>query len=92
MVAEVLCNLTPRHPPSQVTDAEIAAAGDRRDGMVCKLFEKYEADKDGFLDSASFREYLVGIKFWGTGACTDAKYKAEGWAAQCKRIDSSPGR
>jgi hypothetical protein len=74
----------------EASDAEIAAAGERRDGMVYELFERYDADKSGFLDSASYREYLVGIKFWGTGVCTDAKYEAEGWAEQCKGLDSDP--
>jgi hypothetical protein len=73
----------------EATDAEIAAARERRDGMVNELFERYDADKDGFLDSASYREYLVGIKFWGTGVCTDSKYEAEGWAVQCKNLDDS---
>jgi hypothetical protein len=46
----------------EATDAEIAAAGERRDGMVNELFEKYDADKDNFFDAASYREYLVSRK------------------------------
>jgi hypothetical protein len=73
----------------EATDVEIAATRERRDGMVRELFEKYDTDEDGFLDLASYREFLVGIKVWGDASYTDTKFAAR-WPAECESMGSDP--
>ena len=66
----------------------------RRDGMLREIFEKFDTGKTGFLDAASFREYLKATKAWGTGYpwrnCTDENYETKGWPEQCKRLECDP--
>ena len=57
--------------------------------MVRELFEKYDTDEDGFLDPASYREFLVGIEVWGDASYTDTKFAAR-WPAECESMGSDP--
>ena len=62
----------------------------RRDEMVSELFTKYDSDKDGLLDAASYREFLVGINsVLQPRYFKEANY-ATAWAADCKVLGCDP--
>ena len=46
------------------------------------MFEKYDTDKDGLLNSASYREFLKGIHVWGTGQYNEDEWEFK-WPDEC---------
>ena len=53
-----------------------------RDAMLKEMFEKYDTDKDGLLNSASYREFLKGIHVWGTGQYNEDEWEFM-WPDEC---------
>eukprot|EP01052_Picozoa_sp_SAG31_P007609 SAG31_NODE_366_length_16817_cov_17.317921_2_plen_112_part_00 len=53
-----------------------------REQMLREMFDKYDTDKDGFLDSGSYREFLKGISVWGNGQYNDDDWEFK-WPEEC---------
>ena len=57
--------------------------------LVTELFAMFDADGDGKLSKAEYKNYLSAVGLWGSGNCTDQAYDKSGWPEECKNLSSS---
>lgn len=57
--------------------------------MLNEMFQRYDTDKDGYLDADGYREFLKGINVWGTGQYNDDDWEFK-WPDECALLDANP--
>ena len=57
--------------------------------LLTEMFNTYDTNKDGNLDSNEYREFLKGINVWGTGQYNDDEWEFK-WPDECGLLEADP--
>ena len=71
-------------------DTQEAAQHQQDLPLVREIFALFDADADGRLSQAEYKNFLRGVAAWGDAPYTDDQYDDEGWQRDCGLTASSP--